>query len=261
MNILDPKDFNQESKPKLTEIIQSSDSDDHDLEIEPLISDFQGIMHVFISHKFVKSDQKLALTMQTMFREHNIEGYMAERKREYDLLVSEKIRNKIRDSDYLVAIITKHSVYSPSVHQEIGFALGLGIPIRIMIEVEEIEGVLTKGIEVEEFTRNNITAHGEIQGDDFRGFGDIFKNHIDPYKKIFLSVKCGSMFINGLIDNLLLDVSHAKHVITEHMNGPDVHVSDYFTSIKDANTIKDIVIGILTKSGLNKEISFIGSKS
>lgn len=78
---------------------------------------------------------------------------MAQRVKEYELIIREKIRNEIENSDYVVAIITQDTRASASVNQELGYAQGKGIPIIIMLEKEAKVGVLTYGIETEEFER------------------------------------------------------------------------------------------------------------
>lgn len=131
----------------------------HSLDVEVTHEKFQGIMKVFISHKFEKEDQKLALILRNMLRSKNIDGYMAETKREYELLIGDKIRGEIDASNFVVGIITKESENSASVNQELGYALGRGIPIVIMIEKWVSHGVLTHGRETEEFSRQNFSHH------------------------------------------------------------------------------------------------------
>ena len=128
--------------------------------------DHTGKTKVFISHKFVKSDQKLAQTLENNLNEHNIYGYLAERKKEYDIVFGEKIKNEIKSSNYLIAIITKNSHLAPSVHQEIGYAMGVGIPVRIMAEEQEVKGVLVEGKDIEIFSRHNFE----------KSLGNIIKN-------------------------------------------------------------------------------------
>jgi len=43
-------------------------------------------MNIFISHKFVKADQELAMHLENLLKENNLYGYIAERKKEYDSL-------------------------------------------------------------------------------------------------------------------------------------------------------------------------------
>jgi hypothetical protein len=130
-----------------------------DESIQIPVDEFNGLFSVFISHKFVKEDQLLALELRTELRKNNIVGYLAESKKEYELLIGNKIREAIDKSEYVVAIITKHSQTSASVNQELGYALGIKKPIVIMIEKDAQHGVLTYGLEPEEFTRENFVNH------------------------------------------------------------------------------------------------------
>jgi len=113
-------------------------------------------MKVFISHTFSDDDQKLASELQTILREENIEGYLAEKEKEYELLIRDKIRKEIENSDHMIAIVTNKVKESASVNQELGYALREGIRPVIMLEKNAKEGVLTHGIEVEEFTRDKF---------------------------------------------------------------------------------------------------------
>lgn len=129
---------------------------DKPLELPLLKEDFPDGLRVFISHKFINGDQKLASILQQLLLNNRINGYLAERKREYELPISEKIQNEILRSDYLVAILTKESVRSASVNQEIGYALGVKVPVIVMAEKDLLTGVLTHGREPEEFTREKF---------------------------------------------------------------------------------------------------------
>jgi len=135
---------------------QVSDNEEP-LEIDVERNEFEGIMNIFISHKFVKVDQELAIHLEKLFKENNLYGYIAERKKEYEKPLSEKIKSRIKNSHYLVAILTKNSLNSPSVNQEIGYAIGLEIPVLLMVEKGEIPGVLVQGYENEEFSRQNFS--------------------------------------------------------------------------------------------------------
>ncbi|TAK15976.1 MAG: toll/interleukin-1 receptor domain-containing protein [Nitrosarchaeum sp.] len=139
---------NMKSKSNLTEY-----------SIDIPIDKFDGRMNVFISHKFIEQDQLLALKLRTALRKNNIEGYLAESKKEYELLIGDKIREAIDKSDYVVGIITESSQTSSSVNQELGYALGTKKPIVIMIEKDVQHGVLTHGRETEEFSRENFDNH------------------------------------------------------------------------------------------------------
>ena len=91
-------------------------------------------MKVFISHAFGRDDEALAGVLKEDLDAAGLDGYMAERAPRYDLLLSVKIRQEIDDSGCLVAIITKRSQASASVHEEIGYALGRGVEVALMVE-------------------------------------------------------------------------------------------------------------------------------
>ena len=134
----------------------SNNYDETSLDLDIQYEDFKGIMTVFVSHKFVKTDQNLALILQNKLKEHKISGHLAERKKPYDSLVRDKIMKSIQNSDYLIAIITKEASRSASLNQEIGYALGSKVPVIIMRERNADHGVLTYGLQDEEFTRENF---------------------------------------------------------------------------------------------------------
>lgn len=118
-------------------------------------------MKVFISHTFSNEDKELASILFDCLKGKKIEGYLAEEKKDYDLLIRDKIRLEIESSDYVVGIVTNQAKESASVNQELGYALGKNIPILIMIEKNASSGVLTFGIEPEEFERINFKIHCE----------------------------------------------------------------------------------------------------
>jgi len=208
----------------LQQLSNKSESDEEPLEIDVDRNEFQGIMHVFVSHKFVTEDQELALSLKRQLRKNNIEGYLAEQKREFDIPINQKIRDKIDESDYLIAIITKFSLRSPSVHQEIGYALGSGCPVRIMVETEEVPGVLVKDREIEEFTRinfkkkldiiiNNIIDKGprkKIKSKD----PQLIQNVYEPCYNQMMNVY-GDEFITSIPPNPWDKISHSWRLKTE----------------------------------------------
>lgn len=153
--------INAKGMDELINYEKSHEDDDEPLEFDVSHEEPDGKIKVFISHKFVKSDQTLARTLEKYLDEHNIYGYLAERKKEYDIVFGEKIKNEIISSDYLIAIITKNSHFAPSVHQEIGYAMGIGVPVRIMAEEKEAKGVLVEGKDIEIFTRDNFEKYLE----------------------------------------------------------------------------------------------------
>lgn len=163
---LDPDDelvdcINAKGMDELINYEKIHEDDNESLEFDISHEDHGGKIKVFISHKFVKSDQKLAKILENYLNDNNIYGYLAERKKEYDIVFGDKIKNEIISSDYLIAIITKNSHLAPSVHQEIGYAMGVGVPVRIMAEDQEAKGVLIEGKDIEIFTRDNFEKYLE----------------------------------------------------------------------------------------------------
>ena len=117
-------------------------------------------MKVFITHAFGGGDELLANAIKEDLSAAGIDGYLAEKAQRYDLMISDKIRQEIDESDWLVAVITKRSQESASVHEEIGYALGRGIRVALMVE-EGVEksGVLVYGREHEVFTVPEFAEH------------------------------------------------------------------------------------------------------
>ena len=115
---------------------------------------------MFISHAFGGADEELAGALKKDLAAAGLEGYMAEKEQRYDLLISDKIRHEIDESDWLVAIITERGLASASLHEEIGYALKGGARVALMIE-EGVEkrGMLVYGKEYETFTVPNFAEH------------------------------------------------------------------------------------------------------
>ena len=119
-------------------------------------------MKAFISHAFGEGDEPLANTLKEDLGAASIDGYRAEKTQRYDLLISDKIRQEIDESDWLVAVITERSQASASVHEEIGYALGKGVRVALMVEKGVKEGgVLVYGREQEVFVPQEFGAHSK----------------------------------------------------------------------------------------------------
>ena len=117
-------------------------------------------MRAFISHAFGGDDERLAGTLKGDLEEAGVGGYLAEGAQRYDLLISDKIRREIEGSEWLVAIITKRGLASASVHEEIGYALGKGVEVALMVEEGAREGgVLAHGRDPEVFRRPDFGVH------------------------------------------------------------------------------------------------------
>jgi hypothetical protein len=113
-------------------------------------------MKVFISHTFSEQDKMLSSTLKNALEKNGIDGYEAENQKKYDELIRNKIIEEIKSSDHMVAILTKQASDSASVNQELGYALREGISPIIMLENNATQGVLTFGIDPEEFTINSF---------------------------------------------------------------------------------------------------------
>jgi nucleoside 2-deoxyribosyltransferase len=110
-------------------------------------------MKVFISHSF--ADKEIVKEMMYALKARSIESYIAEHDPQYGKPLTAKIQNAIRDSDVVVAIITKNNP-SPSVEQEIGFALSNKIHVIPVIEEGAKFGVMLNDLEQVKFKDNNI---------------------------------------------------------------------------------------------------------
>ena len=113
-------------------------------------------MRIFISHAF--ADEDLASKLQQILEKNEqiTEAYMAQRKPDFEIEISDKITREIQNSDYLVAIITESAKQSPSVHQELGYAQGTKTMKIPMVEENATKGVLLEGKDTFDFERNNF---------------------------------------------------------------------------------------------------------
>ena len=117
-------------------------------------------MKVFISHAFGGADEPLANTLKDDLAAAGIDGYLAEKTPRYDLPISDKIRQEIDASDWLVAVITGRSHASASVHEEIGYAFGKDVRVALMVEEGvETAGVFAYGREYERFRAPEFGKH------------------------------------------------------------------------------------------------------
>jgi len=121
-------------------------------------------MKVFISYQ-IKNDENLASSFLNVLKKRGIDGIIASRKAKYDILIRDKIKEQINESDFLVAIITKASLKSASVHEEIGYAIGTETPIGLLVEEklkEKEEGVFIYGHDYEYFERKFFEEDADI---------------------------------------------------------------------------------------------------
>lgn len=117
-------------------------------------------MKVFISHAFGGEDERLGGILKEVLEAAGMDGYMAERAPKYNRLISDKIRRELDGSDWLVAVLTERGNASASVHEEIGYALGRGAEVALMVKKGvEMDGVLVHGREPLVFTPTEFKKH------------------------------------------------------------------------------------------------------
>jgi len=93
---------------------------------------------VFIS--YASEDLQLAQTISTYISRIGIQPYIAERRPTPDVYISDKIALNIMDSNCFVAILTRNSLGSQWVNQEVGFTYALQrftnlyVPIFLLVE-------------------------------------------------------------------------------------------------------------------------------
>ncbi len=109
-------------------------------------------MNFFIS--FDSKDSQLAYTLRDKLIEKSIEGCLFDLDQKYDSTLYNKITTAINDSQALVAIITK-DMCSPSVHEEIGYAVANKKSVIIMLEQDATDGALSHEREKEMFTKDD----------------------------------------------------------------------------------------------------------
>lgn len=114
-------------------------------------------MRVFISHSF--NDTKFANKLKKILEKNEEieEAYMAKRSKNFKVVISKKITDEIKRSDYLVLIATKNAQCSASTNQEVGFAQGLPhIEIIPMVFRNKKRGVFLQDKDAIGFTKENF---------------------------------------------------------------------------------------------------------
>lgn len=113
-------------------------------------------MKIFISHS--QDDENLALILKNILEkdEKITRVFMFEKIKKYGIQIEKKITDEIIQSDYVIAIITKDSIASASVNQEIGYAQAKNIERIPLIEKDAKEGFLVYGTEKILFTTDTF---------------------------------------------------------------------------------------------------------
>ena len=110
-------------------------------------------MTVFIG--FDTNDSQLAHQLSSAMQKRGVDSYLFDLNPEYDSSLYNKITNAIKNSQAMVAIVSNGNC-SPSVHQEIGYAMAKKIPVIVMLEKGANDGILSYGNEKEIFTRDDL---------------------------------------------------------------------------------------------------------
>jgi hypothetical protein len=85
------------------------------------------MIQIFLSHS--SKDHRLVEPIHAQAHAIDVEVYLHELHSEPGVVMSIKIKEAIKASHALVVLITPNTVPSPYVNQEIGFALGQGLPV------------------------------------------------------------------------------------------------------------------------------------
>ena len=113
----------------------------------------RSINKVFIS--FTTNDSSLAHRLENVLGKNDISSYLFDSEKQYDSTMHNKITKAIKDSQALIAIITK-GYNSTSVHEEIGYAFAKEKSVIIMLEEGAKDGVLSHEREHESFTKEKF---------------------------------------------------------------------------------------------------------
>ena len=120
----------------------------------------------FISHSTVDMNS-FVKEIANVFEKCHMKSYIADRDAPIGSVIPQEVKNAIEASELCLAVITKNSKKSPWVNQEIGYALGAGVPVL----------PLKKG---------RIRIKGLIESTKYVGIRD---NPLDTVKDVFSKLK------------------------------------------------------------------------
>jgi len=83
--------------------------------------------NVFVSHSMAQEDHALLVGFHSLAAGKGLQTYFAERDWQPGTSLPDKIERAIRASDCMVVFLTRAGHHSKWVHQEIGFAQGIGL--------------------------------------------------------------------------------------------------------------------------------------
>src|SRR2546428_3102865 len=102
--------------------------------------------------------------LRKVLQSKRIDVYTAEHNLQLGRPLSAKIQNAIRDSDAVVALVTKAEP-SPSVNQEVGYALSSNVLVIPMVENGAKVGFMIGGVEQMRFDKSNFRTACEKVAD------------------------------------------------------------------------------------------------
>lgn len=212
-------------------------------------------------------DENLASILQKSLEKRGIEGYIAQLKPAYDLLISDKVKCEIQSSDYLIAIITTYGLSSASVHEEIGYAIGKDIPVILMVEEDVKEGgVLIYGKEPNYFTRSYFESEADTIAKYVQNKGIVRKrtpstlksNEVNEYQKYSPGERSKQLRIDALNCFSHFNFSHRKIEIKEIAGREGVQEVDIVENKKiKQKFFLTISVDTLNKSMLQRYHEFI----
>src|SRR5436309_2331029 len=112
------------------------------------------MIQIFLSHS--SKDHTLVEPIRAQAHAIEVEVYLHELHSEPGASMSIKIKEAIKASQALVVLITPNTIPSPYVNQEIGFALGQGLPVIPLVTagVGSEQLAMLEGTEYIEFDNN-----------------------------------------------------------------------------------------------------------
>lgn len=110
---------------------------------------------VFVSH--TGQDYDLVKAIQQAADAKNVQIYTYKQDPQPGENLPDKLQGQIRDSDALVVLLTESGARNPAVHEEVGIAKEVGIPIIPVLDEGEIslkEAPFLQGVEHLSFNRS-----------------------------------------------------------------------------------------------------------
>lgn len=105
---------------------------------------------IFISYS--TDDKGKMLSLQRRIKAHgNLKAIVVADDRKASKLLTDKVKDGIKDCDYFVCILTSKSIKNQWVNQEIGYATALGKPVRPIVEtsmLNKLKGFVHKQMDL-----------------------------------------------------------------------------------------------------------------